>query len=128
MARERSQVSCRGLLKSVLVYVDRRGTISGAVLMSVAFRLVATAGTYSGFRALNVDIPLGSVLFVVSVINLVSLVPVSINGWGLREGAFVLLFTQIGVGSAEAFGVALLGRVLGVLFSSVGGVLYITQR
>ena len=59
-----------------------KGTILGAVIISVAFHLVSALATYCALRALVLDIPLGSVLFVSMVVNVVSLAPISINGWG----------------------------------------------
>ncbi len=78
--------------------------------------------------ALGVDVSYGSVLFIVLLINVISLIPISINGWGLREGAFVLMFTQVGVGGGEALAVALLGRVTGILKLTVGGILSMTHK
>ena len=117
-----------GVLRSMLLYVDRRGTTLNAVAISVAFRLVAAIGSYFGFLALGVDISFETVFFISLLVNAISLVPISINGWGLREGAFVFLYTQVGVGSAEALSVALLGRVLGAVISSSGALLYLTRR
>ena len=116
-----------GILRSLLLYVERRGTTLTAVAISVASRLVAAIGSYFGFLALGVDVSFGTVLFISLLLNVISMLPISINGWGIREGAFVLLYTQVGVGSAEALSVALLDRVISVLSSFVGGVLYMTH-
>ena len=115
-----------GVLRSMLLYVDRRGTTLNAIAISVAFRLVIAIGSYFEFLALGVDISFETVVFISLLVNVISLVPISINGWGLREGAFVLLYTQVGVGSAEALSVALLGRVLGAVMSSGGALFYLT--
>ena len=117
-----------GILRSLLLYVDRRGTTLTAVALSVGFRLVGGIGSYFAFLALGVDISFGTVLFISLLLNVIAMLPISINGWGIREGAFVLLFTQVGVGSAEALSVALLGRVLELLVSSVGGFMYLSHR
>jgi len=117
-----------GILRSLLLYVDRRGTTLTAVALSVGFRLVTATGSYFAFLAFGIDISFGTVLFISLLLSFITMVPISINGWGIREGAFVLLYTQVGVGSAEALSVALLGRVLGLLMSSVGGLMYLTHR
>jgi len=115
-------------LDSLQVYLNSKGTILGAVIISVAFHLVSALATYYALRALGLDIPLGSVLFVSMVVNIVSLAPISINGWGLREGGFVLLLTQTGADNAEVLAAVLLDRVIRVMLSSVGGILYMTDR
>ena len=118
----------QGVLRSMLLYVDRKGTTLNAVAISVAFRLVAAIGSYFLFLALGVDISFETVLLISLLAHAIFLVPISINGWGLREGAFVLLYTQVGVGSAEALSVALLDRVLEAAMSSPGALLYLTHR
>ena len=116
------------LLGSIAIYLDRRGTLLVSVAISITSLLVSAVSTYVGFLALNVDVSFGDALFISLLINVVRFIPISINGWGIREGAYVLMFTQVGVGGAEALSVALLGRVLGVVSASIGAILYITQR
>jgi uncharacterized protein (TIRG00374 family) len=114
---------------SLLVYSGRPGAILGAVLISVVAHIVAGSMIGCDFRALGIDVPLRTVIFISALSSIVSLIPVSINGWGIYEGAFVLMFSIAGVEAEQALAAALLGRALGTAFSStVGGVLYTTQR
>jgi hypothetical protein len=62
-------------------------------------------------RALGVDVPGIVLLLVGTIIVLATLIPVSIAGVGVREGAAVALLTTVGVASSDA----LLVGVLGVL-------------
>ena len=117
-----------GILRSLLLYVDRRGTTLMAIVISLAFRVVTATGAYVAFLAFGIDISFGTVFFIALLLNVMSLLPISINGWGIREGAAVLLYTQVGVGSGEALSVALLSRVLEILMSSAGGLMYLSHR
>ncbi len=54
--------------------------------------------------ASGLDIPLSAVgcAVLVPLIMLMSMLPVSIAGWGMREGAAIVLFGQVGINAADA--------------------------
>jgi uncharacterized membrane protein YbhN (UPF0104 family) len=67
-------------------------------------------------RALGVSVGLWDAIIVLQGMVLASILPVSIGGWGLREGAAVLLFAGIGVQATEATAVSILfGLALSVI-------------
>jgi uncharacterized membrane protein YbhN (UPF0104 family) len=55
--------------------------------------------------ALSMQIPLGLVhaLLLTPVILFITAIPISIAGWGLREGAMVFVFGMIGMSAESAF-------------------------
>ena len=62
----------------------------------------------------------------VPLILLVMLVPVTINGIGTCQAAFIWSFATVGVGAADAFALSVLFLALGVVGNLPGGVLYAT--
>jgi len=64
----------------------------------------------------------------VPLLGLVMMLPISINGLGLREGAGILLFTRIGFLEAEAFVMEFLTYVVMVGVSLIGGVLFLRRQ
>jgi len=64
----------------------------------------------------------------VPVITLISMIPVSLNGMGLREYAFLSLFSAIGVPRESCIALGLLSSALIVLSAIPGGVVYIFFR
>jgi hypothetical protein len=64
---------------------------------------------------------MSAVLLLASVI---SVVPLSINGVGFRESAYVWGLTSSGVGHEEALAFALLALGAGLASSAVGGLLF----
>jgi len=56
------------------------------------------------------------------------MVPVSVNGLGVREALYILLFGQIGVTAEVAVSLALLYLAVTVVASLPGGVVYALQR
>jgi uncharacterized membrane protein YbhN (UPF0104 family) len=57
-----------------------------------------------------------------------SLVPITIGALGVREGVFAYSLSLYGVPAAVGLAVAMLNRVVNVLFGIVGGLLFATER
>ncbi len=64
----------------------------------------------------------------VPLLGLIMTLPVSINGLGVREGAGVVLFMQIGIGEELAVLMEFITYVVQLAVSLVGGVFFITRR
>ena len=63
----------------------------------------------------------------VPLLSLIMILPISINGLGVREGAGILLFTQIGFSKEQALLMELITYAIMVMVSLVGG-LFFVQR
>ena len=64
----------------------------------------------------------------VPLLGLIMMLPISINGLGLREGAGVLLFTRIGLSEEEAFLMEFLTYVVMVGVSLIGGIVFLRRQ
>jgi uncharacterized protein (TIRG00374 family) len=64
----------------------------------------------------------------VPLLGLVMMLPISINGLGLREGAGILLFTRIGLSEEEAFLMEFITYVVMVGVSLIGGVIFLKRQ
>ena len=62
------------------------------------------------------------------VITIVSLIPISIGGLGVREGAMVLLFGQVGVASADILSISLTVHVINAILSVWGGAILLLRK
>lgn len=104
----------------------RSGRALGPVLvLSVLFRLVLVANNYVVAVGLGMDVPFAYFLVFVPLVELLLLVPVSIQGFGVRETTYVYLFGAVGAsaGISLTLGVVM-GLVLGVFNNLLGGVVY----
>jgi glycosyltransferase 2 family protein len=59
-------------------------------------------------RSIGIDLPLADVAIVALGSALLATVPLSLGGWGIREGTMVVLFGAYGVPPDAAFGVSIL--------------------
>ena len=76
-------------------------------------------------RSIEADITLIHCLVLVPPVILVSMIPVSIAGWGVREGAMVVAFGFVGIPAADALVVSLTFGALLVAAGMPGGILWL---
>jgi glycosyltransferase 2 family protein len=62
------------------------------------------------------------------IINSVTSVPITISGFGVREGMYVKMFHEVGVPGAVALVMSLLGYLATLFWSLVGGGFFLTHR
>jgi len=106
----------------------QRHIIVAAGLTTILFNVTWAIGSYCGFLALDLTISPLLVITLIPVVYAVSSLPISINGLGVSEGVFVMVFAACGLEPADAAAVAILLRVTGILKSSFGGLLYLIER
>ncbi len=78
--------------------------------------------------ALAADIEPSFYWVMVPMVSLLTLVPLSVNGMGVREGGTVLLLTPLGVSQTAALTLAFLWFAVHVTVSLLGGLVYIFGR
>jgi uncharacterized membrane protein YbhN (UPF0104 family) len=97
-----------------------RGLVWGVVYQAsvVAFHVELVDG-------LHVHLPLGALVCAVVVVTFASLLPITINGVGVREGIFAWTLGSYGVATGDAVAIGLL--VLGLLLAAgtAGGLVYL---
>lgn len=91
--------------------------------LSLIIQFLAIGIMFLLSKSLSLNIALSVLVVIVPIIFVVSLFP-SINGLGIREGAYVYFLGEI-VGKGNAFALSLLFLSLTLLFSLIGGFFYI---
>jgi uncharacterized protein (TIRG00374 family) len=78
--------------------------------------------------ALHLRVPIAHLAIVVPVSFVVQMLPVSVNGWGVRESTFGFYLTRLGLPLESALALSFIGAGLTMLFSLSGAVVYLTRR
>jgi uncharacterized protein (TIRG00374 family) len=112
---------------SVHVYRQRVGAVWAAFAASVALQTIVICYYFAIAQALRIELPLAACFLMVPLCVLVQTVPVSFNGWGIREAVFVHFFRQIGLPGDSAIAFSLLGAGLIVLLSLSGAVVWMSR-
>ena len=96
-----------------------------AFLLSVTFHLLTILNTAAVGHAVGwVDIPWGDLFVVVPLILIVGALPISPQGLGIQEGAFLFFLHAVGASSGEALAVGLVLRAKSYLLAGLGGFLW----
>ena len=105
-----------------------RDAVLAVLALSFVFQATVVLVAWTGFAAIGEPVSLAACFVFIPIISALQLVPVSLNGLGLREGAYVLFFGSIGVGDLNAAAASLLFGLLVAGVSLAGGVLFAARR
>jgi uncharacterized membrane protein YbhN (UPF0104 family) len=99
---------------------------AGRILaFSLLVLLISAAVIYTLGRAIGVDLGVVNCLLLTPPVIVVAFVPISVAGWGVREGAMVAAFGYVGVPAADALVVSILFGLLLVAVGLPGGLLWL---
>jgi uncharacterized membrane protein YbhN (UPF0104 family) len=110
---------------SLKLYVGDYRVLRRAMWTSFLFQLLIAAQYFLVARDLKLDVGFGPLLAVVSLVTLLTILPISLNGLGLREGGFVYLLGQVGVKSHEAIALSLIVYAIVMAFSLLGWIAFV---
>ncbi|MFO0417351.1 MAG: YbhN family protein [Pseudomonadota bacterium] len=109
--------------------VADRSLLARALLLSVVFHLLTVVNTAAvGWAVGWRDIPWQGLMVVVPLILLVGALPVSPQGLGIQEGAFVFFLSAIGATASQALAIALVLRAKSYILALCGGVVWFFLR
>jgi len=106
---------------------------SPAALASCFVGAIGVQVTLVGFylaiaHSLQIPITFAQLAVIVPISFIVQMVPVSMNGFGVREATFGFYFTRLGLPLESALLVSFIGAALVLLFSLSGGVAYVARQ
>ncbi|MGE0082260.1 MAG: lysylphosphatidylglycerol synthase domain-containing protein [Thiohalomonadaceae bacterium] len=96
--------------------------------LSVAVHVLSLIAVFLIGRSVGLEYDLTTFMVVVPPVILLTLIPVSLAGWGVREGAMIGLFTLIGASKAGVLSMSLLYGLVLVLTSLPGFYVYLTNN
>jgi uncharacterized membrane protein YbhN (UPF0104 family) len=119
----------QGILARVYDAVTACGwqAVGKALFMSLIYNTLIVLENRLVARAVGMDLSLAYFFVFVPLLSLTLMLPISLGGLGVREGAAVLLFTQVGVDEAMSvaysLGVYAIARITGLF----GGLLFLIE-
>ena len=109
------------------LYRQCPGTLVWALFLAFVYQILRVVMVWIGAYALRMDVGIADLVAFVPIVIFIGLLPVSFNGLGVREVAYVYFFKQLGVVEEQAFALSLLlalmnylGALPGVLVSYSG--------
>lgn len=102
-------------------YWERPRPLFIALLLSLGIQIATVWINQLIGEALGLDIPLGFYYIFTPLVMAASSVPISLNGLGVREGAYVYFLLQAGIDEATALAFGLLWLMLLIAIGMFGG-------
>ena len=118
------------LYDAVVPYRERRwwGITAAAIGQSFLFQAVVILVVFLSANALDQHVPVSALAVFVPLISLAGMLPISVNGLGIREALYLLLFGRIGVPADAAVSMAFLYFAVTLVASLPGGAVYAVLR
>jgi uncharacterized protein (TIRG00374 family) len=114
--------------QALALFGGAKGSLVVVLALAFLLQITVVVHFYLIARALALALPLSFFLLVVPVATVVIMLPVSINGIGVREGIYALFFSELGVPVSGAVAFVWLGFAMVLAYGAVGGVLYALRK
>ncbi|MFW6233370.1 MAG: lysylphosphatidylglycerol synthase transmembrane domain-containing protein [Nanoarchaeota archaeon] len=98
------------------------------ILLSLIFIFLGGIAFWSYFLMFDIHLNFYHLFLIYLMVQLISMLPISLNGWGLREYSFIYLVGLLGVPPEISLAIALISRFAGLIASSFGGLIYLFDR
>lgn len=80
------------------------------------------------FLSIGITIPWLHLLMIITLISVITMLPISVNGLGVREGCYVLFFKEFGVPAEVALTISLLFFIFVSISSLAGGLFWMAEK
>jgi glycosyltransferase 2 family protein len=107
--------------------LSRRVVLAWTTVLGVAYEVLTIAGFWLVARSVDVHLPVLALAVVIPSVLVLSALPISIGGLGVREGSFVALLHPVGVTATNATLVSLLAATAFAL-ATLPGAVFLLRR
>jgi len=109
--------------RSLKNYQEKTPQLLLAIFLGVLFHILVVAFNYLVCISLNINLSFLALIWIVTVVYLVQLLPISISGIGVREGAYIFLFGQHGISASRAFSFSIIIFSVIIFLGILGGMI-----
>ena len=118
---ERARPWVAEVAETLRTYAADRRLVAVVLALGFAFQLLTVAATWALSETLGLDLAPALIAVVVPLVLIATALPISIGGFGVREGSYVALLADAGVSSGDATLLSLLSAAAMALASLPGG-------
>jgi uncharacterized membrane protein YbhN (UPF0104 family) len=115
-------------IRATLIACLTRPVIARTVAIGLAFQGLVCLGAWMVGRAIPLDVPFAVLAAVLAPVMILTALPVSIAGFGVREGSLVVLLGYAGVSATDATLFSLLSAAVFALASLPGALALLVGR
>jgi glycosyltransferase 2 family protein len=107
-------------------YARAPGLLTACLLLSIAYQALIAFQLVVLGDAIQVDLPFATAAVALTLVTLVTLIPISIGGFGVREGSYVVLLGGVSIAASDATLISVLS-VATLLIASLPGAYLIVR-
>lgn len=113
---------------SILEVAVAKSAMLKMLALTLFFQMLGIVIIFIVGRAVGIGLDFQYYCIYIPLITAIAVLPVSVLGIGIREGAFVFFFTQAGVPKAAALSLSLLLFSQSLLMAAMGGIWYLLDK
>ena len=98
------------------------------LVISILIHLISVISVMIMAAGLGINVEWSGFLLIIPLVTLMMVVPISIAGWGVREGVMVVGFGYLGVAPEAALALSILYGLLMLVVALPGGVVWTLKR
>jgi uncharacterized protein (TIRG00374 family) len=125
--RLRVEGAARALYDAMHAYRNHGGALLWVFVLATLAQFLRVCTVAVLVHGMGLHVGFGTLLLLCPVLFLVTLVPISLNGVGLREATFVVVLASVNVARADAFVLGLAFFAVGVVTALLGGLVLVRR-
>ena len=98
------------------------------LVISILIHLITVIAVITIAIGLGINVKWTGFLFIIPLVTLIMVIPISIAGWGVREGSMVVGFGYLGVDPEAALALSILYGLLMLVVALPGGIVWAFKR
>ena len=102
-------------------------SIGVVIVCSIAIHFLTIAAAWCCIKAIAAPVGFTQVLFLMPPVLLISTIPVSIAGWGVRESSMIVAFAYAGLAQSDGLTLSILYGAVSFIVGVAGGVVWIAS-
>jgi uncharacterized membrane protein YbhN (UPF0104 family) len=110
----------------VAPYLHRPLSLIPAIVLSIVLQITLAVGQYILAAGLGLTAPLSLFVLCVPIANVFASLPLTLNGLGIRESAYLLLFGMAGMRKEDAIALGLLWFAITMVGGLTGSIAFVT--
>ena len=109
-------------------YRSRKGALALFFTLSCLENILPIVRPYVIALAMGVNVPIAYFFVLIPIVLVLIRLPISFDGFGVQEGAFVFFLSLVGISQGVAFSVGLVNHLVFLLAILPGGIFYAFNR
>ena len=113
---------------TALIYRDKKSYFFKALFWALLLQINVILHYFLIGKALHLDIQLIDYFIFIPIVHLILIIPITISGFGLREGTYIEIFKFYGISASVAVSFSFIDVIFQLVVGLVGAVIYITRK